>query len=386
MNLFRAQKSFFPLIVLLFLTAVSCKEKSNTGFHYAADFNPSEATCFVWTEDYHQIVPKLAGIISAKDNVMLFVGEDANRAEIKNVLKKYNSNLSNIEFIPLKRKPQIPWLRDFGPVYLTNGKGKKKIVNFQYFRKRNIFNEQLSEVLKVPLAKSNLSSTGGARETNGKGVVILCEAHELEENKPKNRQQIEAEILQDLSLKKVIWLKKGIPQDDGKMSGPLYQNVYPNGVNGHIDEFCRFANDSTILISSVSESEAQKHPILSEAKERLDENYNILVNSTDQDGKKFRVIKVPFAPLQIIQSPQTGRMVTSVTSYMNFIVTNSAVILPSYLESAKEFIKHDYLAKEKEVVKIFESVFPEKKITSFPAADLNRFGGGFHCISLNIPL
>ncbi len=389
--LIRRVFSILFLGLLLVFLADSCKN-SETGndFVYPADFDPSASTCFFWTADFHQIVAQIAGIISAKDKVTLYVGKkDADIDFIENTLKKYHGNLQNIKIVQLEKNPKNAWIRDFGPVYLVNSKGQKKLVNFYYYGNRHVFNNQIAEKQNIPIVQSTISSTGGAREVNGKGTMLLCEAHELEENKPKTKQQIEEELKNDLSLKKIIWLKQGIPQDDSKYSGPLYDDVYPNGVNGHMDEFCRFADASTILISSVSESEANSHSVLAEAKKRLDENYNILVNATDQDGNKFKVIKVPYAPLVItrrLTSQTTGYMATVVTSYMNFIVTNSFVILPSYMNNSDDSNREIFLAREKEVENIFRQVFPSKEIVKVEAAELNRFGGGFHCISINEPL
>ena len=180
-------------------------------------------------------------------------------------------------------------------------------------------------------------------------------------------------------------MKRGVPQDDSRLNGPLFEQIYPNGVNGHIDQFCRFADAGTVLISSISDEEAKLHPIYAEAKKRLDENYQILLNSTDQDGKKFNVIKVPFAPLLFAERNfGNGQIfVTPVTSYMNFIVTNSLVILPSYLDSQNNDISTQN--KEKEVEEIFRKAFPTRKIIKVEASVLNYFSGGFHCISINEP-
>jgi agmatine deiminase len=373
---------------MLGLGIFSCStaKKSDT-FYHPADFEPSASTCFVWTTDFYEIVPKLAGIISAKDKVTLFIEENDEVEKIHTILQKYGGNLQNIEFVKLKWIPKNAWLRDFGPVYLVSNSGKKKLVNFLYFRRRLKFADQIAEKQKIPLIQSSLNSTGGSREVNGKGTSILVESHELLENKPKTKDVIEAELKNALYLKKIIWLKQGIPQDDGQFNGPIYKNIYPNGVNGHVDEFCRFADAQTVLISSVSVAEAGSHPILAEAKKRLDENYRILMESTDQDGNKLNVIQVPFAPLLIFEqrTPQGNRKTTAVTSYMNFIVTNSLVILPSYIEVADDSNREAFQAKENEVIRIFQDVFPAKKIIPVPAYDLNRFSGGFHCISINKP-
>ncbi len=388
--------SYYPhirqkLLYILFLSFFfSCSRNENSGsYYYTADFEPSASTCFIWTTDFYEIIPQVAGLISQKDNVTLFIDENESVNSIQQVLGKYNGNLTNIRIVQVKDNPQNAWLRDFGPAYLKNERGEKKIVSFNYFGKNMSFNHQLAAKLNIPLIESPLNSSGGAREVNGKGTLILCKAHELSVNKSNRPEEIEKAYINALNLKKVIWLNEGIPQDDSELDGPLFEQIYPNGVKGHVDEFCRFVDDKTVIISSVTEREAKTHPILAEAKKRLDENYEILINSIDQDGNKLKVIQVPFAPLLVFERPEgvnASKYMTLVTSYMNFIVTNSLVILPSYVSSAKELNRNEVTAKEEIVVDIFKRVFPSKEIIRFPAEDLNRFSGGFHCISINEPL
>ena len=289
---------------------------------------------YIWSNEYYGIIPKLTGIISAKDKVTVFLGENEDdAATVQKTLEKYKSNFNNINLVKVKNKPKSNWIRDFGPVYLINGFGKKKLVDFGYFGKRLEFTKEIAAKMNLQIIESSFNSSGGARETNRKGTIILCEAHELDVNKPKTKAEIEKEFTEKLAMKKIIWMKRGVPQDDSRLNGPMFEQIYPNGVNGHVDQFVRFADAGTILISSVSEEEAKLHPILAEAKKRLDENYDILLNSTNQDGKKFKVIKVPFAPLLFIERTFGSNriFVTPVTSYMNFIVTNSMVILPTYI-------------------------------------------------------
>jgi agmatine deiminase len=376
------------LVVLQLMLFSSCSTPADeSSWYHPADFDPAASTYFIWNTDFNEIIPKVASIISTKDKVSLVVGEKDDLKNIEAVMKKYEGNLKNIDFIQMRNRPQNAWIRDFGPVYLVNNQGDKKLVNFMYYRKRQNFNEQVSEKLRLPVVQSALSSTGGSREVNGKGTIILCEAHELAENYPKNKAEIEAELQNSLAIRKVIWLKQGIPQDDSQLAGPIFNQVFANGVNGHIDEFCRFADAGTVLISFVTDEEASAHPILAEAKRRLDENYQILMNSTDQDGNKLNVVKVPFAPLYIFEqsSPAGRRHVAAVTSYLNFIITNSLVILPSYSSLSNEKQNDELDAKEQEVEKIFREVFPTREVIKVQAADLNRFSGGFHCISINEP-
>jgi agmatine deiminase len=377
---------FIFIVVLLFLYSCN-KNKNSDAFFYPADFEQSASTCFIWTTDFYEIVPQIAGIISRKDRITIYIDEKEDMDVVNQVLERHQGNLSNIHFIKLQDVPRNAWIRDFGPVILNNKKGQTQVVDFKYFGKILSFNEQIAALKQIPFTRSSLNSSGGAREVNGKGTMILCEAHELDVNKGFTLHEIEQAYIDALDLKKVIWLKEGIPQDDSELNGPLYDLIYPNGVNGHVDEFCRFVNANTVLISTVTEDEAKKHPILAEAKKRLDTNYEILVNSTDQDGKKLNVVKVPFAPLLVFERPEGegSKYLTLVTSYMNFIVTNSMVIMPSYVSSAKDFNRSVVAGNEDKAAEILKNAFPGREIIKVPAEDLNRFSGGFHCISLNLP-
>ena len=379
-------KSLQQSLILMLLLNSCSHGNDKSPFYHPADFDPVNSTCFVWSDEYFEIIPKLIGIISAKDKVTVFIDENnADAATVQKILEKYKSNINNINLVKIKNKPKSNWIRDFGPVYMINKSGKKKLVDFGYFGKRLGFTKEIAEKKNLPVIESTFNSSGGARETNGKGTIILCEGHELDVNKPKTKAEIEKEFTEKLAMKKIIWMKRGLPTDDSRLNGPLYDQIYPNGVNGHVDQFCRFADAGTILISSVTDAEAKLHPILAEAKKRLDENFNILLKSTDQDGKKFNVVKVPFAPLLFIErSFGTNRIfVTPVTSYMNFIVTNSLIVLPSYTgEQNNDSLLQN---KEKEVEEIFRKAFPTREIIKVEAADLNSFSGGFHCISINEP-
>jgi len=383
------QPHMFPVasIVAFFLFLNACQyDTSRSQFYHPAEFESCESTGFVWSEDYYEIVPKLIGIISKKDKVTLFVGNiKKDTIHIRNVLDNYGSLPQNVRFVIMDMPLDNIWIRDYGPAFLVNRSGEKKMVQFTYFWTDPEFIKNYSTITGIPVIVSAFQSTGGSREVNGKGTMILCEAHEMEVNQNRSKNEIEQEMFSKLGQKKIIWLKKGIPQDDNFRSGPIYDQIYPKGVNGHVDEFCRFANANTIFISSVSEVEANRHPILAEAKQRMDENLEILNHSTDQDGNKFKVIEVPFAPLIISdrRSGPEGKLVTLVTSYMNFIITDSLIILPSYVSDTSE--DKVLINKEQKVLDIFKQTFPERQIIKVRADTLNYYSGGFHCISIHEP-
>ena len=388
MNLRNISKALLSSIFIFVCLLNSCSNREDpTQFYYPAEFEPVNSTCFVWSAEYYGIVQNLIRIISEKDKVTIFINKTKeDTPAIRRILENHGCNLRNIKFVEMNTDLENIWIRDYGPVYLVNRLGEKKLVQFNYFWTKPDFHEEFAAISGLPVIRSLFNSTGGSREVNGKGTMILCEAHELDVNDPKTKQEIEIEMIDKLRQKKIIWLKKGIPQDDSMLEGPIYDQIYPKGVKGHVDEFCRFADANTILISSVTEREAKEHPVFDEAKKRLDENYQILMNSTDQDGHKFNVVKVPIAPVLIAdrRAGPEGKILTLVTSYMNFITTNSIIVLPSYVTENSN--NKELQNKETEVENIFKQVFPSREIIKVLADTLNFYSGGFHCISINEPL
>ncbi|MFN3654873.1 MAG: agmatine/peptidylarginine deiminase [Candidatus Nitrosotenuis sp.] len=149
---------------------------------------------------------------------------------------------------------------------------------------------------------------------------------------------------------KVIWLKGGVAGDD---------------TDGHIDNLARFVNPKTILCAFEEDQNDENHAILKE-------NYEILLNSTDQDDNKFKVIKVPMPPA--VRTSVRGKNTRLPTSYLNFYVANNVVLVPTYKH------KNDRIAQ-----KIIQRAFPGRKIIGIDCSDLIYGMGALHCIMQQQP-
>ena len=73
-------------------------------------------------------------------------------------------------------------------------------------------------------------------------------------------------------------VKKGLSEDD-------------NITSGHINEIARFASPNTILLGQVLPDDRNTNDFSKQSYLNLEENYNILKNSLDQDGKPFRLLE-----------------------------------------------------------------------------------------------
>jgi agmatine deiminase len=250
----------------------------------------------------------------------------------------------------------------------------------------------------VPAIKSWIKIEGGAIEVNGKGTLLLNEPLTLSRNEGVEKVRIEAEFKRVLGVTNVIWLQQGLAEDPH-----IWQTIYGRfvgiGTGGHTDEYVKFADANTILLAWVGEEEKDKHPLNKMNYERMKVNYEILQKARDEQGKPFKIVKVPLPdpivkPVRILkpktwddsynisvsafkesdgwQVGDTAYRVAS-SSYLNYYVTNGMVLIPSYIEAGSS------VQKEDEIKQIFSTAFPNRKLIFMNAMPLNWEGGGIHC-------
>lgn len=377
------------LSILLIWIACNNLPKFSADFSPAADFEEQASTMVCWNKSYEQILLPLIRIITQHDHVTIFYNTNRNKkSDIEIALLNYRANIENITLIPFKLEKDNVWIRDFGPNITQDKQEQEAIIGFQYphleFKDYNYFTEQFSIGTKIPFYKSQVFGTGGGRELNGKGTVILVESYEKLINPGLTKTEIEQEYLTHFNQKKIIWLKKGIPQDDFFGDGPVIDNIYGYGVSGHVDEFCRFIDARTILLTAVDSNDLARDPFYQVIHDRMEENYRILAKATDQDGQPFTIIRFPQAPVLFYDSKLDSMdiLYTPVTSYLNFVITNKSVIVPSYYQAGDpDFIRE----KDEQAMTAFKQAFPTREIHAINTIKLNKNGGGLHCITLPKP-
>jgi len=288
-------------------------------------------------------------------------------SKIKNIKKTLKSHkIKNISFH--KIKTDRIWLRDTGPIFLTNKKDKKKILlNFLFtgwakyknYKNDNKINDNLSKIIKLkkinPTIKKNgktikVVMEGGSFDVNGAGTILLTEECLLskiqERNKNFNKKDYEGIFNKYLNIKNFIWLKKGIVGDD---------------THGHIDDISRFVSRNTIMTAIESNKNDKNY-------KNLNENFKILKKCRDEKGKKFKIIKVPMPSPIFINNTRVP------ASYMNFYICNKKVLLPIFR------VKEDNIA-----VKIFKNYFKDRKVETVDCSKLIWGFGAIHCMTQQEP-
>lgn len=316
-------------------------------------------------------------------------------------------------------------LRD-GIMFMKNGNGELQLVNFAwnsygwYFekefkdyiekdkKKREAFLAIHMKEFPYKMVSSDMVNEGGAIETNGKGTILQVESVNMQRNPDMTKEQQETELKKVLNAKKIIWLKEGAAEDPSGWGTLIAENYFGVGVKGHLDEFCRFVNDSTILISFPDSAEALIDPVKKITLERMKVNYEILKNATDQDGRPFTIVKMPVPDIDYMTfaldtvsnndeiSFLSGRILAEQksfsvgdtvhfvpsSSYMNFLITNKTVFESKYWTEGKS---ESSKAKDEKVKQILQSFFPDRKIYQINTSETNHNGGGLHCWSMQVP-
>lgn len=347
------------------------------------EFEKQQAIWVMWPSEIYNldefpVNPVMVNIIKKLTphvtvNIMATSGYEV--SQIGTLLAKYGCSNSNIHYYIVKH--QSIWARDVGPIFVKDNRNQLSVVNFRfnnYGRYGNNFyittegqiDVQIAKLLKLPIINSKLISEGGSIESNGRGTILLTESVTLKHNAGLTKKHIEDEYNRVLGVRKIIWLKNGLAED--KVTG------------GHVDEFVRFADANTILLAQVLPLDRNSNSFAKSSYLNLEENHKILVNASDQDGKPFRIIRVPMPPTLYQEVNETNKI--PVRSYLNYVVTNGAVLVQTYWKPGRPNILK---ITEEKAIYIFKSVFPGRDVIGINAENINLWGGGIHCVTQNMP-
>jgi agmatine deiminase len=271
------------------------------------------------------------------------------------LFEKEHVNLDRISFFEFDYADV--WFRDYGPTFLVNQKRELAMVHWIFNSWGNKYQDllkdcQIPEIINQKMHlrcfEPGIVLEGGSIEVNGKGTVLTTEQCLLNKNRNPHldKQQIETLLKEYLGIKHLIWLKNGIIGDD---------------TDGHIDDLARFVNQSTVVCGYEEDKNDENHAILKE-------NYEILRQSLDQDGKKLNVIKLPMPG--VVSTPEKRLP----ASYANFYIGNKTVLVPVFGH------KNDKVA-----LSIIQEQFPERKVAGVNCVDLVHGLGTIHCITQQQP-
>ena len=304
-----------------------------------------------WSDDLESArVPfyKLAQAIAYSQLVYLLC-DDVKEA------KSYFCSTTNIIFIEANYNDT--WVRDYGPLsakdnnrdilldFIFNGWGEKFDASLD-----NKINRYLKErgFLAGELESIDFVLEGGAIESDGAGTILTTKSCLLNPNRngPLSQKEVEEYLGRYLGAKRVLWVENSYLEGDD--------------TNGHIDMLARFINKDTIAYLKCEDSSDIHYKSLLELEKELKSFKSI-------DNKPYNLIPLPFTEPKYKDNKRLP------SSYANFLITNKAVIIPTY-ESKKD----------KEAIEIFKKLYPTKEIIPIPSLKLIEQGGSIHCSTMQV--
>jgi agmatine deiminase len=271
------------------------------------------------------------------------------------------------------------WMRDTGPTFVVGGEGGRRGVDwifnawgglegglyFPWDRDDRVARKVL-EVEGADRYRAPIVLEGGSIHVDGEGTVLTTEECLLNPNRnPRlSREQIEQVFRDYLGAEKVIWLGRGVLDDE---------------TDGHVDNLACFARPGLVLLTWTADERDPQHEICRDALERLEAG-------TDARGRSLEVVRLP-APGALAITEEEARGVDAVdgtlprvagdrlaASYVNFFPGNSRVVFPLLDE------RSDDAAAE-----VLRGCFPEREPVGVPAREILLGGGNIHCITQQVP-
>lgn len=262
---------------------------------------------------------------------------------------------------------------------------------------------QLGELMQIPVIYSPLIIEGGAIVANGEGTLIYSLPAATHRNPGWPQALIELELKRVLGAKKVIAMPifhpaDGMAVDDGPLELDGRFLHYPLTVR-HVDEFISFIDPHTILVNQLPQ-EAVDNWIEQDVHDKMEAAWDFLEGVTAQDGKPFKLIAFPDPGLitgtmtgddivwQTIgalnglkhYNPEGGEYILP-ASYMNYVVTNGLVLVPSFYAEGRN---PRILETDAEAVRVLRTLYPGRKIVQIYTDAVVAGGGGMHCITQEI--
>lgn len=238
------------------------------------------------------------------------------------------------------------WLRDTGPIVLAGGRAARFAFN-GWGGKYDLPGDDgvgaaLAHAAGLSLSTHGWVLEGGAIDVDGTGLAATTEQCLLNPNRNPSldRGGIEARLAADLGIDRVLWLGDGLRNDH---------------TDGHVDNLARFVGENRLAIPVADTADDPNAAVYADARAR---------------AEAFGVEVVPLPSPGRIE--RGGEVVPA--SYMNFYIGNAAVVVPLW-----------GVANDPAAIDALQALFPARGIVGVRADHLLTGGGGFHCISQQVP-
>jgi agmatine deiminase len=271
------------------------------------------------------------------------------------------------------------WMRDVGPTFVVdrrrrvrgvdwmfNAWGGKAGGGYQDWALDDQVAAKVLEIVSAPRYRAPFILEGGAIHVDGQGTLLTTEECLLNPNRnPKLRRgQIESLLERHLGVRRIIWLGRGVFNDE---------------TDGHVDNLCCFVRPGVVALTWCDNPDDPQYDISRAA-------YEVLAKAKDARGRRLKIHKlVQPGPLYMSEAEAAGIEYSPgckvrragerlAGSYVNFYITNRHIVMP-LLDPRTDRAAKAALAK----------LFPRRKVLGVPSREILLGGGNIHCITQQQP-
>ena len=271
------------------------------------------------------------------------------------------------------------WMRDVGPTCVVNRRGTVRGVDWRFnawgglngglyfpWDQDDLVARKVLETERLDRYRAPMVNEGGAIHVDGEGSALVTEECLLNPNRNPgfDRADIERRLREYLGVSQVIWLGKGIVNDE---------------TGGHIDDLACFARPGVVCLTWTNRQRDPQYVTSLDAFERLQE-------ARDARGRRLKVVRLPMpGPLYMRAGEAAGviakegsrpRMAGErlAATYVNFYIANGGIVMP--LLDART---------DAEAAARLKRLVPGRRVVGVPSREILLGGGNIHCITQQIP-
>ncbi len=341
------------------------------GFRMPAEWEPHAATWIAWPHERDDWPGKFATIpwvyaeilqkLCPSEPVRVLVNDEAGELRAHQYLKTLKLDWKRLKFVRLPTNRV--WTRDYGPLFILHGQGKKAVTDWHFNGWAKYDNWQLDDAVPARVAaKYSLQAwqpqcrgrrvvlEGGSIDVNGRGLLLTTEECLLSPVQGRNpdltKDDLERVLSDYLGVQKVLWLNRGVAGDD---------------THGHVDDLARFVGPRTVVaVVENDAADANYGP--------LQENLERLRGMTDLHDNPLEIVTLP------MPSPVVFRGQRLPASYANFYIANDRVLVPTFND-----------ANDRKALGILADLFPGRQVIGIHSVDLVWGLGTLHCLTQQEP-
>ncbi|MEC8405514.1 MAG: agmatine deiminase family protein [Verrucomicrobiota bacterium] len=347
------------------MSVLHLEDANSLGYRLPAQWEPQEAVWFawpvredIWPKRIDKVREQLVSlyILVARFQQVRILCPNLHQAQLRALLVEAGSDKNILLY---NYQTDDIWIRDFGPLFMLSLNRKYAVsidCNFNAWGNKfphksldDAATAWIANQLKIRcFNRKSLVLEGGSIDSNGSGTLLTTKSVLMNPNRlgTERVEQIELLLKRDLSIDTVLWLNNGLIGDD---------------TDGHVDNVARFFKTNSILVATASK-ESKNYRLLVENRSRLKK-------MSDVNGETFNIVSLP------LPAPVERNGETLVASYLNFLVLNNAVLVPTFAQAKSD----------ENALKILADCFPDRQIIGFDCRIFIEEGGALHCMSLNQP-